>query len=201
LMFSLFIGSRAAEILSAAHSLLIIHTGTIRFMVDQFCRLLQWRDRHGIAAGHGSRVLDARLNRLWAALHIAGACHGGIHVVGHAGNGCGLVAQRARRNRAALRFSHEIPVSRRSRGGLDLAAGGARRKQGVTGVDIDGDRGQSGHADGHKEVSSFHILFFNFWRRFIAPPNAVWVLPRQAGNPSKICKSRPGRLIRRPGLE
>jgi hypothetical protein len=54
---------------------------------------------------------------------------------------------------------------------LDLVALGARREQGITGVDINGYRGQSGHADGHEEVSNFHVLFFNFWWRFIAPPN------------------------------
>jgi hypothetical protein len=43
-----------------------------------------------------------------------------------------------------------------------LVACSTRGEQGIAGIDVDGYRGQNCRADGHKEGSSFHILFFIF---------------------------------------
>jgi hypothetical protein len=55
-------------------------------------------------------------------------------------------------------------LGRRNTGGdYDLVAGGAWREQRVTGIDAEGDRGQGGCADCHKEDSSFHVYILSFW--------------------------------------
>ena len=128
------------------------------------------------AFSHGFRV----------AVHVFGAGHGGIQFVRLAGDGGDLTARCAWRNGRGGGRSHGV----RDTGDLlNLVAGGARREQGVTGGGVDGDGGECGRAEGDEEITCFHFNFaFCLGGASLLHPVVVSVLPRQTGNPSKICK-------------
>jgi len=128
--------------------------------------------RHGrlAATRHVSGIRGAGLDGFGTGNHVVAAQRGGIHVIGHAGHGDGLVAERAGRDG----LGSGPRLGRRNAGdSLDLVAGGARREQRVAGADVNGGYSQDGCGDGGKEDSSFHVNFLLFGWGFIAPPNVV----------------------------
>jgi YHS domain-containing protein len=195
----LFIGFRGGGVLSAAHSLLVFCAGTTRLIIIYIfggasvlasrlvsslappnCTLplisVPYYRLFGLAAArHAGGICGASLNGFGTGDHLV-AFHDGIHVVRHAGNGGGLIAESAGRDG----LSRGGGLGRRNTGGdYDLVAGGAWREQRVTGIDAEGDRGQGGCADCHKEDSSFHVYILSFWEAlcFAPPIGCIWLTP------------------------
>jgi hypothetical protein len=119
-------------------------------------------------------MISAGLDGLGTGDHLV-AFHDGIHVVRRAGCGGGLIAESAGRDG----LSRGRGLGCRNAGGnVDLVTGGAGREQRLTGVDVEGDRGQGGCADCRKEDSIFHINFL-FWVAlcFTPPIGCICITP------------------------
>jgi hypothetical protein len=101
-------------------------------------------------------MISTLANHLRTARHAAGAIHRGTFARANPGNGFGLMIGQARRGRSQT-GGGEVRVAIHAGHDFGLMIRSAGRKDRVGGQDING--GHGGHAEGDKEVTSFHFQF------------------------------------------
>lgn len=109
------------------------------------------------ATGHcGARMIGALANHFRGARHVASATHGRTFARALKGNSLDLIIDQARRGRDQT-GSCEVRIGIHAGHDFGLVLRAAGRKEDIRGKDVNG--GHGGHADGDKEVSSFHFQF------------------------------------------